>query len=394
MYEHRKEIAGSSFGGSLTRRDCRHLFALDFTWTMVNHGAFGAAPKEVLAYQDTLRLMIERQPTVHMRRQPAALRRAADLLAKRLGAENGSLAFTDNATTAVNAVLKSINFPAGGEILLFSHAYSAVTNTAMFVARSRGLTIVTAELPFPHPEETTVVNALLSRLSAQTKLVILDHITSSSGILMPVVALIEACHKAGVPVLVDGAHAPGQIDLKISELNPAWYVGTCHKWFFAPRAVGFIWANPNNQVPVHPVVTSKGYDGGFTAEFDWTGTRDVTAALCVEAGSKFHESIGGHDMAASNHALVCEAANYLADSWGTTTGARADFFANMASVELPLAASCAIDAQAATSRLEDHKCDVSISYTNHRLWARISASMYNIPDDYERLADVVNSLRP
>ena len=373
---------------SLLDEDCRHLFALDFNWTLVNHGAYGATPRKVLDFQHTLRRQMERLPTQFMRSQPEALRKAAADLAAHLNAQASDLAFVGNATTGINTVLKSLSFSPGDEIVLFSHSYPAVKNTVQTISKTHDVRVVVAPMPFPDPSLPSIRNALCSRLGRKTRLVLLDHITSSSGIKMPLPDLIEICRKASVPVLVDGAHAPGQMDVDLTALNPAWYVGTCHKWLFAPRATAFLWSNPKNTAAIHPLVTSRGYGQGFAAEFDWTGTCDMTAALSVQEAIRFHGQLGGTARQMKNHKLACEASRFLASAWGTRAGAQEAFLANMAAVELPIVSkySTPDDLEDIRSALIARKCDISLALLEGRIWLRISANVYNDWQDYVRLA--------
>ena len=162
-------------------------------------------------------------------------------------------------------------------------------------------------MPFPRPDAEAIVAAVAAALTPRTKLAVIDHITSGSALVLPLEQIVAACHAAGVPVLVDGAHGPGQVTLDLRSLGADWYVGNCHKWLCAPKGCGFLWAAPERQAGLHPVTISHGFGGGFLAEFDWTGTRDCSAWLSVDAALDFHARLGGAALRARNMALAAEA---------------------------------------------------------------------------------------
>ncbi|CAH2599730.1 Aminotransferase class V-fold PLP-dependent enzyme [Rhodovastum atsumiense] len=371
---------------------CREAFALDPGFLTVNHGSFGATPRAVLAAQDHWRARMEAQPTRFMSRVlPGALRHAAARLAGFLGARADDIVFTENATTAVNAVLRSVPLRPMDEIVVLDHVYGAVGKAVDHVARTAGARVVRARLPFPDPTEAGVLAALAAALTGRTRLAVLDHITSASALVLPVAAMVSLCHAHGVPVLVDGAHAPGQVPLDLTALGADWYTGNCHKWLFAPKGAAFLWAASGRQAGLHPLAISHGYGQGFLAEFDWTGTRDPSAALAVPDGIDFHAALGGEALMARNAALACEATELLAARFGAARGAGDGFMAAMGVVRLPVEASMA-RAAALREALLDAGTDAPVHVLGDAVWLRLSAQAYNDSADYERLAEVVKKV--
>ena len=369
----------------------RHAFLLEEGFATVNHGSYGATPHPVLAAQDDWRTRMERQPSRFFNTTILpALREAADALGAVIGARGQDIGFVGNATEGMNAVLRSLAFAPGDEIVALGHVYGAVRNTIRHVCSVSGARMVEVPVVFPRPDDAEVLAGLTAALRPRTKLAVLDHITSSSALLLPIAAMIAACHARGVKVLVDGAHAPGQVRLDLTALNADWYVGNCHKWLFAPKGSGFLWARPDRQDGIHPAVISHGYGQGFTAEFDWTGTRDPSAWLAVPAALAFHAGLGGEALMARNAALAAAAATRLAARWGTETGAGNRPAAAMATVRLP------DDRPADRARAEAMRVlllalgtDVPVMVHNDRLWLRLSAQAYNEPEDFERMGDLV-----
>lgn len=373
----------------------REKWHLDPAALTVNHGSFGATPKSVLAAQDEWRQRMEAQPTRFMALTlPEALRAAAGRLASFLGARAEDVAFTDNATTGCNAILRSLRLAPGDEILMLDHGYGAVKNTARHVAALAGARMVEAALPFPRPDGDAIVAAMSVALTPRTRLVVIDHITSPSALVLPIAPIIAACHAAGARVLIDGAHGPGQVDLDLDALGADWYAGNCHKWLMAPKGCAFLWARADRQDDLHPVAISHGYGKGYLAEFDWTGTRDPSAFLAVGAAIDFYEGLGGARLARRNTALAAEAGNLLARRFGTECGSTGDTRGAMALVRLPILGP--VDqARALVLRqrlLRDHATDAPLNAIGGAVWLRLSAQAYNEIGDYERLGDIVERL--
>ncbi len=369
----------------------RHEWGLDGGCVTVNHGSFGATPRRVLAAQDEWRRQLEAQPTRFMvKTLPGALCNAAERLARFVGASANDLAFVANATEGCNAVLRSRRLRAGDEIVILSHAYEAVRNTVRFVCDISGARMVEVALPFPRVTADDAVARVADALTPRTRLAVLDHITSQSALVLPVRRMVAACHAAGVPVLIDGAHAPGQIALDIADIDADWYVGNCHKWMMAPKGCGFLHARPDRQDGLHPVNISHGYGGGFRAEFDWTGTWDPSAFLSVGAAIDFHQWLGGPALCARNAALAAEAATLVAASLGTETGGGNEIGCAMAVVRLPTRPE--ESALRLRERLLDAGVDAPVYANAGALWIRLSAQAYNDMDDYRQLAQIVRDV--
>lgn len=369
----------------------RAEWPLDPAVTYLNHGGYGVVPNAVLARQAEWRRRIEANPMQFMTRElPAAWRAAAAVLAAHLGARGDDVVFVANATAGCNAVLRSVNFSPGDEILVTSLAYGAITKAVRYVAARSGATVVEAEIPLPLPDTAAAVAAVSTRLGPRTRLAVFDHVASASALVLPVAELTRLTQAAGARVLIDGAHAPGQVSLDVSAIGADWYVGNCHKWLFAPRGCGFLWAPEARQAELHPLAISHGYGAGFLAEFDWTGTIDPTPFLCVPDGIVCHARFGGPALMARNKDLALEAAHLLAARWGTALGGPPDAFAAMVTVRLPLAEATPEAGRALQRRLaEEHRIEAAVVAQPGGLWVRVAAQAYNALADYERLAAAI-----
>jgi isopenicillin-N epimerase len=368
-------------------RAIRDAWRLDPDFLTVNHGSFGATPDCVLAAQDAWRRRMEAQPTRFMGTVlPEALRDAASRLATFLGANGEDLAFVDNATTGCNAVLRSLTLGPDDEVLVLDHGYGAVRNAVRFVTGRAGARMTEAAIPFPHFTADGVVTAVAEALGPRTRLAVIDHITSASALVMPVDRIIAACHEFGVPVLVDGAHGPGQTYVDLNSLGADWYSGNCHKWLCAPKGCAFLWTSPGQQATTHPTVISHGYEHGYVQEFDWTGTRDPSAFLSIGAAIEFHEQLGDASLRQRNIDLAAEAASLVARRLNTET-IIADPGAAMRLVRLPV--NPANRATAFRARLLAAGTDAPVHAIGGAHWLRLSAFAYNELDDYARLAGIV-----
>jgi len=381
----------TSYGAHL-----RQFWPLDPDVTYLNHGGYGVTPHDVLALQAIWRERIEKNPTRFMTAEyPAAIRQVAAVLARYVGAQADELVLVDNATSGCNAVLRSLDLKPGDEILTTNLAYGAITKAARYAAERAGALVVIADLPLPAEDEDGIAAALALHLTGKTRLVILDHILSPTGLVMPARRLADLAHDAGARVLVDGAHAPGNLLLNLPATGADWYVANCHKWLFAPRACGFLWAAGTAREMVHPLSMSHGYGQGMVAEFDWTGTRDPSAFLSIPAGLAFHERLGGAALMAHNAEMAHGAARRLAELWDTEVAMPSDMCAAMAGIRLPagLVDSMAEAAALRTWLSEERKIEVALSYYDDAAWVRIAAQAYNEESDYDALSEAIAAFR-
>jgi isopenicillin-N epimerase len=368
-------------------------WVLDPEVTYLNHGSFGACPAAVLESQAALRLALEREPADFLDRDlPARLDAARASLAAFLHAQPCDLAFVPNATTGVNAVLRSLQFSAADELLLTSHTYAACRKTVDFVARRSGARIVIAALPFPLKQEQEIIDAVLGCVSPRTRLALIDHVTSPTALVLPIARLVRELQSRGVDVLVDGAHAPGMVPLNLDELGAAYYTGNAHKWLCAPKGAAFLYVRRDRQAELHPTVISHGYTRGFQAEFEWTGTCDPTAWLCIPESLRVVANLvpgGWPEVMARNHALALAARAHLLKSLALEPPCPESLIGSMASIPLPTPAPGAIAAQLDSKGLHDWFRARAIETWVHPEPVpvlRVSAQLYNSLEQFERLA--------
>ncbi len=377
-------------------------FALEPGLTFLNHGSFGACPRPVLHRQQALRARMEANPVRFLAREAEGLLdevRAA--LARFVGARAEDLVFVHNATTGVNAVVRSLSLQPGDELLTTSHVYNACHNVLRAAADRAGAHVVVAEVPCPLDGPDVVVERMLDAVTPRTRLALIDHLTSPTALVFPVERLVPALEQMGVPVLVDGAHSPGHVPLDLTALGASYFTGNLHKWVCAPKGSAFLHARADRQAGLRPAVISHGANAPrvdkprFQLEFDWVGTVDPTAWLAVGTALEVGEALPGGwaGLMARNHALALEGRRLLLAALGTPPIAPDDMLGAMASVLLPgpLPAPALVD-PLHLELASRHHIEVPVfPFGPHRI-LRISAQRYNSAQEYEMLARLLPSL--
>lgn len=378
----------------------KHFWMLDPTVCFLNHGSFGACPIPVLERQRSLQTQLEQEPLQFL---AAALEplldQARQELASFLGAPSDELAFVPNATTGVNTVLRSLQFQPGDHLLTTNHEYNASRNALDFVAERSGATVTVAPIPFPIESPQQVIDAVLAHLSPQTRLVLIDHITSQTALVLPLQPLVRELSARGVEVLVDGAHAPGMIPLNLTELGATYYAGNCHKWLCAPKGSGFLYVKRDRQSDIRPLVISHGANSPrtdrsrFHLEFDWVGTTDPTPYLCIPETLQFLQSLmpgGWLALSQHNRQKALAARQLLCDGLEIAPPCPESMIGGMATIPLPNG-----DAEPFQKELfQRFRVEVPVIswHTSPNRLLRISAQVYNRMDDYEYLLDAIQQV--
>lgn len=372
----------------------KSLWPLQPDMIFLNHGSYGATPKRVLAFQQSLRDRLEAQPCQFINNfAPGAIRNAVAEMAAFVRAEADDVGFVENTTTGINAVVNSRDIGPQDEIVIVDHVYNAVRQTLHHVIARTGASLKVVPLGLPVADDDQVLSAIQSRLTPNTALVVIDHVASLSAVVFPVRQIADICRARSIPVLVDGAHAPGMLDLDIPALGVDWYVGNCHKWLCAPKGAAILWARRDRQEGLHPTVISHDYRKGFTAEFDKIGTRDQTAWLSVPEALRFIGDLGGTDLMQRNHDVTVAAAEKLSERFATRMGAPASMFGSMATIELP--GDLPSDRETAFGLKgwlwDTHNAEIHIMPFCDRLWLRISVQAYNDLDECLAIAPMVEA---
>ncbi len=376
----------------------------------LNHGSFGSCPRPVLEFQQALRERMERQPVQFLVRElEPMLNHARVALAQFAGAHPDNLVFVPNATTGVNTVLRSLSFESGDELLVTDHEYNACRNALEYVASRSGAKVIVAPLPFPVESTGQILEAILSRVTARTRLALIDHVTSQTALVLPIARIVRELAARGVDTLVDGAHGPGMVPLRLEELGAAYYTGNCHKWICAPKTAALLHVRPDRQHLIHPLTISHGLTSPrkdcsrYLIEFGWPGTWDPTACLSVPEALRFLGGLmpgGWEEIQSRNRRLALEAQSILCQTLQIKPPCPEECIGAMASVPLP-------DARADQKPgpplyidplqdrlLFEHGIEIPVipwpGFPKRLL--RISAQLYNQTADYEKLSAALRGL--
>ncbi|MGZ5383339.1 MAG: aminotransferase class V-fold PLP-dependent enzyme [Acidimicrobiia bacterium] len=379
------------------------LWMLDPDVVFLNHGSFGASPCPVLDYQSAMRARLETEPVLFFRHLEELADQARAALGAFVGADPDDLAFVPNATTGVNTVLRSLEFESGDEILITDHIYNACRNTAILVADRFGAHVVTANVPFPIDAPEDVVAAILDRVSARTRLLLVDHVTSPTALVFPIEMIVREMTERGIDTLVDGAHAVGMTPVDIDGIGAAYYTANAHKWMCAPKGAAFLQVRRDRQAGILPTVISHGANSlrtdrsRFRLLFDWTGTTDPTAHLAIPVAIETMASLvqgGWPELMRHNHERALHARDLLIGALGIKPPAPDAMLGSMAAVPVPDASGPRHHSRPPylQERLwEDHRIEVPVNVWPEwpHLLLRVSAQIYNEVKHFEQLADVL-----
>ena len=388
------------------------LWPLDPKITFLNHGSFGSCPRAVLEFQRQLQDRLERQPVqFFVRGFEGLLDKARGVLAKFLGADADDLVFVSNATSGVNAVLRSLRFRPGDEVLVTDHEYNACRNAVEFAAEQSRARVVVARVPFPLRRAEQITEAVLSAFTGRTRLALLDHVTSQTGLVFPIERLVRELDARGVDTLVDGAHAPGMVPLNLNQLGAAYYTGNCHKWLCAPKGAAFLHVRRDRQELIRPLVISHGANSPrtdrsrFLIEFGWMGTGDPTACLSVPEALRVVGSLlpgGWPEAMRRNRELALAGRKILCRALNIPPPCPDEFIGSLAALPIPEAT----DAKPSNNPLyldplqekllRRHAFEVPIIPwpAPPKRVLRISAQLYNSLPQYERLAEALADSLP
>ncbi len=383
-----------------TSVDWKRLWSLDPIVTFLNHGSFGACPIAVLEQQQALRQQLEAEPVRFFARELEPLLDAARTeLAQFVGADPENLAFVPNATTGVNTVLRSLPLQPGDELLTTDHEYNACRNALNAIAAQTGAQVVVAQVPFPLESAEQVVEAVLSRVSAKTKLLLIDHVSSQTALVMPIEAIAKTLFAHGVDTLVDGAHAPGMVPLELESMGVTYYTGNCHKWLCAPKGAAFLYVKQERRSQVRPLVISHGANSPrtdrsfFRLEFDWTGTSDPTPFLCVPEAIRVMGALlpgGWPELMQQNRAKALAAHQILCNALKVEPPCPESMIGSMAAVPLP--GGCVETLYDALFHRYQIEVPIIPWHPAPNRLLRVSAQLYNTLAEYDQLASALVTL--
>ncbi|GAB4522551.1 MAG: aminotransferase class V-fold PLP-dependent enzyme [Anaerolineales bacterium] len=382
----------------------KDLFLLSPDVIFLNHGSFGACPRPVMARLHALQAEMEAEPVILLDR--IAIERMAEsraALGAYLNVPGDDVVYFPNPTTAINMVMRSmLNAPPGSrlhlapgdEILTSDHEYGAMTRTWRYFCRHSGARLVQREMPLPMSTPEAFAARFWDGVTARTRVIFLSHITSQTALIFPVEEIVRRARQAGILCILDGAHAPAQIPLDLGALQPDVYTGALHKWLCAPKGTAFLYARPEIQALLDPLVVSWGYESEqpgpsrFVDYHEWQGTRDITPFLTVPTAIAFQQA---HDWAAVRadcHRLAVETRTRINALTGLESIAPPEWIGQMASVRLPAETD-----PAALQRWlwEEKRIEIPVFTWNGQPFLRVSFQAYNTPADADALVSALET---
>jgi len=382
------------------------LFLLDAGVIFLNHGSFGACPRPVFEAYQAWQRKLESQPVQFFGRDYAGYdKHARQVLGVELNADPEDLVYIPNATYGVNVIAHSLSdhpgssLRPGDEILTTDHEYGACNHAWEYACRKTGVKYIYQPIPLPVSSPEEIVERFWQGVTPRTRLIYLSHITSPTALRFPVEAICQRARQAGILTVIDGAHAPGQIPLDLRAIGADFYTGNCHKWMMAPKGAAFLYARPEVQPLVEPLIVGWGWNpdpskiqgSPFFSYLQWTGTKDPAAALSVPAAIQFAAEHNWEIVRQQCHALLCQTIQRICELTGLPPlyPLASDFYRQMGLAPLPPD----VDLEAWRRRLlADYRIEIPVIEWNGQKFLRLSVQGYNTPEDLEALVKAVKAL--
>ena len=390
----------------------KHHWLLDPEVVFLNHGSFGACPIAVLEHQQELRREMERHPiTFFVRELGERIEPVRERVAAFVGADPSRLMFVENATTGVNTALQNLGLKPGDELLVTDHEYGACRNAANVIASRAGATVREFTLPFPLTDAGEVLEALEAAITPKTRALLIDHVTSKTGLVLPIKQIVEMMNARDIDTVIDGAHAPGMLPLELDEIGATFYTGNCHKWICSPKSCAILYVREDRKHALTPPMISHGESATHIDaqqklffEFDWLGTRDLTPLLCIPRALDVMSTLAGpggwEASMAHNHDLVLRGREILCEKLEIDPPAPEDMIGSLAAFPLPEAIAAPptphpLYLNPVQDQLrERYGVEVPIAPWPDQTGCvmRISAQLYNHLDEYRYLAAALEEL--
>jgi len=376
----------------------KEYFLLDPSVTFLNHGSFGATPEPVFREYQRWQREMEKQPVEFLgRRITQLLADSRAELGKYLGTSGDNLVYTQNVTVSLNIVARSLELGAGDEVLTTNHEYGAIDRTWRFLSKEHGFTYINQPITTPLTTAEKFTEDFWQGVTPRTRVICLSHITSPTAIIFPVQELILRAREIGIITIIDGAHVAGQISLQLDALGADFYGGNLHKWLCAPKGAGFLYARPEVQYLLKPLIVSWGYESitpsgsNFIDHNDWWGTRDHSAFLAVPAAIRFQQEHHWDEVRESCHQLAAYAQNQICALTGLAPlhPSTSAWFAQLVAAPLP----ADTDNLLLKNRLYDeYRIEIPLVEWNGNKLIRISVQGYNTKRDIDKLLSALTTL--
>ena len=370
----------------------KKLFLLDPDVVFLNHGSFGATPRPVLEVYQKWQRELERQPVRFLTKDlPQHLENSRQALARFVNAAPTDLVYVPNVTFGVNVVARSLSLGPGDEVLTSDHEYGACENAWRYLSQRNGFRIIQQPIAIPLASEQEILEQFWQAVTPRTRVIYLSHITSSTAMRFPVKEICARAAESGLITVIDGAHAPGQIDIDLAAIGADFYIGNCHKWLCAPKGSAFLYAHPDRQDLIEPLVVGWGwgdkkeitYGSDFLDYLQWLGTNDLAAYLSVPAAISFLKDHNWSKVRDSCHSLVKEAINRIEKLTALPSlYPNESYYHQMAIAQLPHVDDIR---ETKNSFYDKYRIEVPFIEWNDRHFIRVCVQGYNSQDDIDKL---------
>ena len=372
--------------------EAKSLFMLDPEVIFLNHGSYGACPRPIFNSLVNWQKKLEREPVKHLAYDIYPyLEQSREALSNYVTCNKDDIVFFPNPSTALNTVLRSLDLNKGDEILTTDHEYGAMDRAWSYLCKKRGSIYIKQHINLPLISKNDFIEQFTSAITDRTKIIFLSHITSPTALIFPVKEICKIARQKGIITIIDGAHAPAQIDLNINDINPDFYSGACHKWMCSPKGVAFLYANKSVQNLIDPLVISWGYDSDYPSHsqfldyLQWQGTNDVSAYLTIPDTIGFLDKYNWRDIAKECNLLNIWARKKILEEFDINPICSEEFLGQISSYLFKF--TNPIKEQ--VNFYKRYRIQVPfVSWSNETLF-RISIQAYNSKDDILKLIDAL-----
>jgi isopenicillin-N epimerase len=379
-------------------QNLRSDFLIDPDVIFLNHGSFGATPLPVFESYQRWQRELEKQPVEFLgRRATDLLAYSRQILANYLGTNRDNLVFVTNATVGLNTVARSLKLAIDDEVLSSDHEYGAMDRTWRFLSQKNGFKYINHAISLPVTTPNEFVNSFWQGVTPHTRVIFLSQITSPTAMIFPIYEICKRARSEGILTVIDGAHAPGQIDLSLDELGADIYSGNLHKWLCAPKGSAFLYARPEVQELIEPLVISWGWESEdpgpsrFVDYQEWTGTRDISAFLAVPDAICYQEQHHWDQVRAYCHEMAADVRRRITAITGLEPfyPDSQTWYAQMGSAPLP----AYVDIVSLKAKLYDeYHIEIPIIKWNGQNLIRFSLQAYNSQHDIDALEAALSKL--
>lgn len=373
-------------------KDHKKYFLLDDNIININNGSFSSVHTDVYKKSEKIRFDIMSNISKFKMEADEHIAKSQSILGKYINTNPNNIAFTSSTTESLNAVLRSIIFMAGDEIVVDADIYPTTMRILEFVCGRAGARINKVHIPI-NSDENTVLDKYDLAINPRTRLLVVEDIKAIDGLKNPLKKIIPIFKDMDIPILVDGAHSVGMIDLNVDELGVDWYLGCCHKWLLSAKGAGFIVTEPHNHSMMRSMRISYTYEKPYPHRFHWVGTNDYTPWLTIGLGIDVINKLGQENISNYCNDLVIEAGKLMSKEFGVDYSIPNSLSTYMTVVKLPKKLQ---DKKIGVEKLQEiffnNGFNTKIVLIDNVKYIRISAYIYNDITDYEKFCDVVSKL--